>query len=1273
MFKLNRNRAAKSGERVDFKFYQLKALQVPKGWDKLFVSIISVETGKTITKSSKASVRNGTCQWTENIAESIWVPQEDSSKELEDCLYKLVVAMGSARSGILGEATINITSYVKSSATSTVSIPLKKCNHGTVLQVKIHCLTPQTKLRDDESKGTNSSIEDSNPNSLEEDIKSDEGPGSKSPGGGTDSYMSKELGSSSRPEELRSQETTLSSFDSRRSSEWPEIYSPLRKKFPRENNVGGGANNFNGREDSTHSYGVEDASQSNSLYGNAQTIDSGKFGPSSLRIPSSSKDLLEAAENTIEALRSEAKMWERNSQKLMLDVDILRKEFSDQSKKRVSLEIELSEANADRDGLRKEVERMKLLVEKHAVEESQGNQNEGATPIQKELEEEIRFQKETNSILALQLSRSQESNIELVSVLQEMEETLEKQKVELEDLKLELSKYNDMEQSLLHKLADEKAKVAREIKEEYGQKLLAQEEEVRSLRAKITELTDQRQREESSERGNKECLVKEIELLKEKLQELERDCNELTEENLDLLYKLKEMNNGSVQGTVQSYELMSCEYSTKSVSSSDHEIQVVKESYDSYDESIRELEGLKLDLESKNRELGKELIEQKAEREKLEERLRAREAEIEDLKAMVSDLENERARLEEDLQTMQRESDVTFKCLSDLQNDLNVLSSSFDSHVSANRILETKSSELESRKRELEVHLVELERNNKELMASMSGFETELRSTRRERDALVEEVGSLRKLTEEFKKQNLELHEVHLRLESNLEELRDGFAAKAKVLEDNLSFIMEDVSLEEEKLLSRLVALLNEDRKREEELVQAEQVFNQFYVDKSIEIENLQKEVKELREKILEVQNERDKLVSQAADEISKVSADKAELEISFQEIQSLIAAKENEFDTMRSESENKVKGLMEDVAALRQDREKLSKLLESRRLGEEKLRTMINELELRLTVSEYERQQMTGKTADLKVQLQEIVQLKNELGEAKSDKEKLEADFNLIVGELEELKRERNAGLEKISNLEELVRVLEDYKHVKTSLEEKLVRLESELAANEAVLAEAMEVRSELSRVRKESRQFQQTMKKLEEERDEYSVKSRALEEALKAVKEEKKNQKYSSGLRNTSASKVINRISPMSEATNHSKNETSRSASKQRDARRKPLPKGSQVLEVARDQQSPSNASYASDQSFLTEIAETDNTCEAPHSGLFSDAVDSARKSTPEGEVVTKEKFERTKSSLESELIELRERYSQMSLRYAEVEAQREELVMKLKAARSAKRWFS
>lgn len=55
-----------------------------------------------------------------------------------------------------------------------------------------------------------------------------------------------------------------------------------------------------------------------------------------------------------------------------------------------------------------------------------------------------------------------------------------------------------------------------------------------------------------------------------------------------------------------------------------------------------------------------------------------------------------------------------------------------------------------------------------------------------------------------------------------------------------------------------------------------------------------------------------------------------------------------------------------------------------------------------------------------------------------------------------------------------------------------------------------------------------------------------------------------------------------------------------------------------------------------------------------------------------MARERYERTKSSLETELRDLRERYLNMSLKYAEVEEQREDLVMKLKASTSGKKWF-
>lgn len=143
--------------------------QVPRGWDKLSVSISSHDTGKTIVKSGKTSVKNGICRWTETFRESVSISQEKGgAKELQGCLFRFAVAMvwfhlvkliinfciyrlliswwiyeitcstlqGSSRSGILGEVTVNLAEYASSKTSVPLSLLLNKCNYGTSLQVR---------------------------------------------------------------------------------------------------------------------------------------------------------------------------------------------------------------------------------------------------------------------------------------------------------------------------------------------------------------------------------------------------------------------------------------------------------------------------------------------------------------------------------------------------------------------------------------------------------------------------------------------------------------------------------------------------------------------------------------------------------------------------------------------------------------------------------------------------------------------------------------------------------------------------------------------------------------------------------------------------------------------------------------------------------------------------------------------------------------------------------------------------------------------------------
>ncbi|KAK3030052.1 hypothetical protein RJ639_038463, partial [Escallonia herrerae] len=606
---------------------------VPKGWDKLSVSLISAETGKTVCKSKKASVHSGNCQWTEDFSESIWISQDDVSQGRDQCIFKLLVAMGSARSGILGEATVDLAGYISSKASVPILLPLKKCDHGTVLQIKIQCITPKTKLRNGKWNGTNSYKEDGNVDYDDMDNKSD----------ASDSSVTKSVGSSSSnrvcgPGETGSRETSFSVSGSRPSFGSMEDSLGRESVSPRSTSSGV-ANNATGRHESIDSATSASyppggsPSSNNSLYNlqissygrhlQNQREDLGQLSRGASSSPllnaGSSKVFGEAGELTIEELRAEARMWERNARKLMIDQETLRKDFDNREKHLENMDMELSTSQAERSGLKQEIDHLKIcLKESMAKQETIENlklQAQEKDSLQKELEEEIRFLSASNNSLLLQLTKTQESNLELVSVLQEMEDTIETQKMEIENLlKLNLNSNNlgmddgevnpnaqaekmkaaslhlnleriDYQVADLHAQVEDKTKSTsqfqlqqlRESKEnlettdlypektlednnnetdlerdlrdqmlldckaEWTRELTLKEEEIANLRKKLSKALNPRQPVlAKSESGGDLDQINEIRSLKEKVMELERDCNELTEENLELWLNLKE-------------------------------------------------------------------------------------------------------------------------------------------------------------------------------------------------------------------------------------------------------------------------------------------------------------------------------------------------------------------------------------------------------------------------------------------------------------------------------------------------------------------------------------------------------------------------------------------------------------------------------------------------------------------------------------------------------------------------------------------------------------
>ena len=136
-------------------------------------------------------------------------------------------------------------------------------------------------------------------------------------------------------------------------------------------------------------------------------------------------------------------------------------------------------------------------------------------------------------------------------------------------------------------------------------------------------------------------------------------------------------------------------------------------------------------------------------------------------------------------------------------------------------------------------------------------------------------------------------------------------------------------------------------------------------------------------------------------------------------------------------------------------DASHMKKLMETAKSNEDDLRKSSGELELKLKASDYERQQMMEEISDLKLQVQKITSLQDEvsklrssLDEAKFEKGKLKALLESVTEECEELKAQKAMLTDKVSEMQETLDNGEEEKRSRLCMQAKLVRLESDRSA---------------------------------------------------------------------------------------------------------------------------------------------------------------------------------------------------------------------------------
>ncbi|KAK8618029.1 hypothetical protein V6N13_115904 [Hibiscus sabdariffa] len=399
MFKSVRWRSDKDRIKAVFKL-QFHSTQVTETKSQaLIISVIPEDGGKLIRTLEKATVRDGNCRWENPVYETVIFVRDPKTGRINERIYHFVLSTGLGK-GLVGDVSIDFAAYAEALKTSTVSLPLKNSNSKAILHISIQRLHENVDQREVDASFK---LQDRSLKAHLSNGDADESFKKDTIGDASFSKTSHNIELCGNHRGSNGSDSTISSSNS------SSGLNTSRELGMRDDDI---KNEWSAGSD--HGMSTDDSNSSQDTF--------------------PQENSQHGSDNEIERLKNELIVLSRQVDVSDLELQTLRKQIVKESKRGQDLLREVVNLKEERDALKLECDKLKAPQKEKEDARVKGRlQFESGDPwvLVQETREELKYEKDLNSNLRLQLQKTQESNAELLLAVQDLEEMLDAENREI--------------------------------------------------------------------------------------------------------------------------------------------------------------------------------------------------------------------------------------------------------------------------------------------------------------------------------------------------------------------------------------------------------------------------------------------------------------------------------------------------------------------------------------------------------------------------------------------------------------------------------------------------------------------------------------------------------------------------------------------------------------------------------------------------------------------------------------------------------------------------